>query len=100
MSIIHQPRPEERAAQTSLRSLRKLDCDASVSKDGHELRPRQHPSFETHRTLRCDAPQDEVAALSQRACADGDSCADGDGAAGAGLCAGSAAGRGAGAESL
>jgi len=45
MSIIHQPRPEERAAQTSLRSLRKLDCGASVSKDGRKRdRASLHPS--------------------------------------------------------
>src|SRR5690348_4906508 len=32
--IYQDPRPEERAAQTSLRSLRKLECAARVSKDG------------------------------------------------------------------
>jgi hypothetical protein len=56
MSIIHQPRPEERAAQTSLRSLRKLDCDASVSKDGRKRdRASLHPS-----RRRYAPPQDEV----------------------------------------
>jgi hypothetical protein len=45
MSIIHQPRPEERAAQTSLRSLRKL-----VSKDSRKRdRASLHPQDEVRR---------------------------------------------------
>src|SRR3974390_2066928 len=56
MGIVHQPRPEERAAQTSLRSLRKLDCGASVSNDGRKRdRARLHPS-----RRRFAPPQDEV----------------------------------------
>ena len=47
---------EERAAQTSLRSLRKLDCGASVSKDGRKRdRASLHPS-----RRRYAPPQDEV----------------------------------------